>query len=75
MVDSNRLIQRKLQLQAVSSNFYFLNTVNTFEFTDRNWTTFNFDHLILINTLEKIMNIERKIVKTRLEAFVFLSNN
>ena len=75
MVDSNRLIQRKLQLQAVSSSFYFLNTVNTFEFTDRNWSTFNFDHLILINTLEKIMNIERKIVKTRLEAFVYLSNN
>ena len=73
MIDSNYLHYQNIELESIKSNFYFLNIERTNEYQADNWVDYHFDHLTLINTLQKISNIERCILKSRVEALLFLT--
>ena len=73
ILDSNTINYQNLELESIQSNFYFLNIEITNEYQSKNWVEYNFDHLILINTLEKFSEIERCILKSRVEALLFLA--
>jgi hypothetical protein len=73
IIASNYLHYQNIELESIKSNFYFLNIERTNEYQADNWVDYHFDHLTLINTLQKISNIERCILKSRVEALLFLT--
>ena len=75
IIDSSFVRNQNLELESIQSNFYFLNMEITNEYQSDNWVDYNFDHLIIINALEKFSKIERCILKSRVEALLFLSKN
>ncbi len=75
IIDCKYVRYQNIELESIQSNFYFLNLEITNEYQLDNWIYYKFDHLILINALEKMSEIERCILKSRVEALLFLAKN